>query len=234
MNSRTKSNVSDREVRERLVGRGVESLSDEELLSIVLREGNEGHSALELAGRLLAQFDGSLVKLGRCDLAQLRNTEGLGMRRAAMVIASMELGRRYRADETFMRDTVKTNHDIIEMFQPLLADLPYEEFWAVYLSTSNRVLDKVRVSQGGVAGTVVDHRIVVKRAVEVLASAIILVHNHPSGNANPSGEDFAVTEKLARAASLFDIMLADHVIITAGKCYSFREAGFFDIAETEE
>ncbi len=230
MNRKAAEHNPDREIRERLVNRGAEALTDAELLSILLRTGNEGRPAVELAGRLLAQFDGHLVKLGRCELSQMRQIENLGIGRAAMVAAAMELGRRFRADESFMRDVIRNNREVIDMFQPLLSDLPYEEFWAVYLSASNRVLDKVKVSQGGVSGTVVDHRIIVKRAVEVLASALILVHNHPSGNPQPSDEDREVTEKVARAASLFDIMLADHVIITAGECYSFRGAGFFNEA----
>lgn len=228
MTGKAQDKHTDREIRERLVTQGAEALSDAELLSILLRDGQDGRPAVELAGRLLERFDGSLARMGRCDLAQLRQVEGLGVTRAAAVVAALELGRRYRADENFMRDTIRSNHDVIEIFRPLLADLPYEEFWAVYLSASNRVLDKIRISQGGVTGTVVDYRIIVKRAIELLASAIILVHNHPSGSPQPSPEDLAVTGKLSRAASLFDIQLADHVIITAGECYSFRQEGFFE------
>lgn len=228
MAGKEQDKYTDREIRERLVTQGAEALSDAELLSILLRDGQNGKPAVELASRLLERFDDSLARMGRCDLAQIRQVEGLGVARAAVVIAALELGRRYRADENFMRDTIHSNRDVIEVFRPLLADLPYEEFWAVYLSASNRVLDKIRISQGGVTGTVVDYRIIVKRAVELLASAVILVHNHPSGSPQPSPEDLTVTGKLSRAASLFDIQLADHVIITAGECYSFRQEGFFE------
>ena len=109
-----------------------------------------------------------------------------------------------------------------------LGALPYEEFWAVYLNASNRVIDRMRVSQGGVSATVVDHRLIVKRAVEKLANALVLVHNHPSGNELPSDEDKALTGRVDLAASLFDITLLDHIIVTAGPCYSFRSHGFFD------
>ena len=114
------------------------------------------------------------------------------------------------------------------MFRPLIAELPYEEFWALYLNSSNRVLDRVRISQGGVSATVVDHRLIVKRAVEKLAHAVILVHNHPSGSELPSEEDRTVPERVAQAVSLFDIALLDHIIVTSGPCYSFRNEGFFD------
>ena len=124
--------------------------------------------------------------------------------------------------------SVRTDQDIVAMFQPQLGALPYEEFWAVYLNASNRVIDRMRVSQGGVSATVVDHRLIVKRAVEKLANALVLVHNHPSGNELPSDEDKALTGRVDLAASLFDITLLDHIIVTAGPCYSFRSHGFFD------
>ena len=117
---------------------------------------------------------------------------------------------------------------LVEGTRPLIAELPYEEFWALYLNSSNRVLDRVRISQGGVSATVVDHRLIVKRAVEKLANALVLVHNHPSGNELPSDEDKALTGRVDLAASLFDITLLDHIIVTAGPCYSFRSHGFFD------
>lgn len=216
------------QIREKLVRSGAESLTDAELLSIILTEKTGKESSVDLASRLLDHFDGSLSKMRRSDLSKLRTTEALGIQRAALLAAALELGSRLRADETFMRDVINSDQDIIEMFQPRLGDLPHEEFWAVYLSGSNRVLDKVRISQGGVDGTVVDHRLIVKRAVEKLASGIILVHNHPSGNHKPSEKDNLSTEKLTTAASLFDITVADHVIITAGECYSYRRNKFFD------
>ena len=115
-----------------------------------------------------------------------------------------------------------------EVFRPELEQLDHEECWAVYLSSSNRIIERQRISQGGVTGTVVDYKLIVKRAVERLAQGILLVHNHPSGNPSPSDADTLITEKLVRAASLFEITVADHVIITSGECYSFRSHGFFD------
>lgn len=222
------SSVTAKQVREKLVAQGPSALSDAELLSILLRDGDAGDSAVGLAERLLAHFGGSLARMERCDLPALRMVGGLGIRRAAAVAAALELGRRLRIEEGQQIDSVRTDQDIVAMFQPQLGALPYEEFWAVYLNASNRVIDRMRVSQGGVSATVVDHRLIVKRAVEKLANALVLVHNHPSGNELPSDEDKALTGRVDLAASLFDITLLDHVIVTAGPCYSFRSHGFFD------
>lgn len=219
---------TDKQIREKLVARGAGALTDAELLSILLRDGVAGQTAAGLASRLLARFGGSLSRIGRCGLQELRSTESLGMTRAAAIAVALELGRRMQAGEGRMCDTVRSDRDVVAMFHPQLADLPYEEFWALYLSSSNGVLDRVRISQGGVSATVVDHRLIVKRAVEKLAHAVILVHNHPSGSELPSDEDRAITGKVSLALSLFDIELIDHVIITAGPSYSFRNAGFFD------
>ena len=214
------SSVTDKQVREKLVAQGPSALSDAELLSILLRDGDAGDSAVGLAERLLAHFGGSLARMERCDLPALRMVGGLGIRRAAAVAAALELGRRLRIEEGQQIDSVRTDQDIVAMFQPQLG--------AVYLNASNRVIDRMRVSQGGVSATVVDHRLIVKRAVEKLANALVLVHNHPSGNELPSDEDKALTGRVDLAASLFDITLLDHIIVTAGPCYSFRSHGFFD------
>ena len=220
--------LSDKQVREKLIARGASALTDTELLSILLHGSGPGGPATELAGRLLDHFEGSLARMGRCSLAELRSAESLGIARAAVLSAALELGRRLRAEQSRSLDQVQTDRDVIEMFRPLIAELPYEEFWALYLNSSNRVLDRVRISQGGVSATVVDHRLIVKRAVEKLAHAVILVHNHPSGSELPSEEDRTVTERVVQAVSLFDIALLDHIIVTSGPCYSFRNEGFFD------
>ena len=152
------SSVTDKQVREKLVAQGPSALSDAELLSILLRDGDAGDSAVGLAERLLAHFGGSLARMERCDLPALRMVGGLGIRRAAAVAAALELGRRLRIEEGQQIDSVRTDQDIVAMFQPQLGALPYEEFWAVYLNASNRVIDRMRVSQGGVSATVVADR----------------------------------------------------------------------------
>ena len=170
----------------------------------------------------------NLMRIALDGPGKLRSVAQLGIARAALVSAALEIGRRGRAAENSMRDQIMSDRDVIELFQPELAILPHEEFWVLYLNASNKILDRVRISQGGVTGTVVDYKLIVKRAVERLAQGILLVHNHPSGNPLPSDADTLITEKLVRAASLFEITVADHVIITSGECYSFRSHGFFD------
>ena len=215
-------------MREKLVAQGPSALSDAELLSILLRDGDAGDSAVGLAERLLAHFGGSLARMERCDLPALRMVGGLGIRRAAAVAAALELGRRLRIEEGQQIDSVRTDQDIVAMFQPQLGALPYEEFWAVYLNASNRVIDRMRVSQGGVSATVVDHRLIVKRAVEKLANALVLVHNHPSGDPAPSREDCLFTERVREAGSLMGVPLLDHIIIGDNSYVSLRERGIFE------
>ncbi len=224
--------LTDAQVREKLWHQGTASLSDVELLSILLAKGEGGLSALELAERVLKKT-GSLLQLSLMAPRELRMIENLGLGRAAHVATALELGRRFRAQEAVLKETLESDRDVIEMFQPRLAALNHEEFWVVYLNTSNKILDQVRISQGGVSGTIVDVRLIIKRALERLASAILLVHNHPSGNPTPSEQDQRITRQLNRAAALFDIRIIDHVIITAGACHSFRRDGFFDAPESE-
>lgn len=220
--------LTDKQVREKLVTRGAQALTDAELLSVLLQKGEAGGSALELSEELLAAYDEDLTAIAQEEVVRLRSVARLGVTRAALVSAALELGRRCRVAESRVKDTIMTDQDVIDIFQPQIGMLPHEEFWVVYLNASNRILDRVRVSQGGVTGTIVDYKLIVKRAVERLAQGILLVHNHPSGNPLPSAADNEITERVVRAAALFDMKVADHVIITAGECYSFRNHGFFD------
>ena len=181
--------LTDKQVREKLVTRGAQALTDAELLSVLLQKGEAGGSALELSEELLAAYDGDLTAIAQEEVVRLRSVARLGVTRAALVSAALELGRRCRVAESRIKDTIMTDQDVIDIFQPQIGMLPHEEFWVVYLNASNRILDRVRVSQGGVTGTIVDYKLIVKRAVERLAQGILLVHNHPSGNPLPSRAD---------------------------------------------
>jgi len=204
--------------------RGVGSLTDAELLSLVLEDGSEG--SLVRAGELLRQCGGSLAGVCRADLARLRMTAGIGLKRAARIAVATELGRRMMAlDAAGEVQTVTASEDAVRIFRPQMLDLPHEECWALYLTSSNRIIERARISQGGVQGTVVDHRLVVKRALELLSTQLILAHNHPSGTAEPSEEDKRLTRRIAEAAALFDIRLLDHLILTRNDFYSFRGHG---------
>ncbi|MBR2050596.1 MAG: DNA repair protein RadC [Rikenellaceae bacterium] len=211
-------------LRERIAARGVESLSDSELLAVVMGE-DTATAATTDAERLLEEYGGQLSAVCSDEIARLRMTAGLGLRRAERIAAAAELGRRVSAQQSEQVQTVESSDDIRRMFAPRMEGLQHEECWAIYLTASNRVVDSRRVSQGGVSGTVVDHRLVVKRALELLVPQIIVVHNHPSGSAQPSGEDDRVTERLKEAAALFDIRLLDHIIIARGSHFSYAAQG---------
>lgn len=209
--------------REKMLQKGIGSLSDAELIAILLRSGNTDETAVTVAQRLLTLAQNNLNELGKFSLHQIMQIKGIGEAKAISVLAALELGRRRKAVEALNKERITSSRNVIEVFQPMLADLPHEEFWVLLLNKANKVIDKVRVSQGGVAGTVVDVRIIVKAAVEKLASSIIIAHNHPSGNPKPSDKDISITQKLKDAANLFDITVLDHLIITDNECYSFAD-----------
>lgn len=211
--------------REKMLQKGMGSLSDAELIAILLRSGNSDETAVTVAQHLLTLAHNNLNELGKFTLHQITKIKGIGEAKGITVLAALELGRRRKSVEVLNRERITSSRDVIEIFQPMLADLPHEEFWALLLNKANKVIDKVRVSQGGVAGTVVDVRIIVKAAVEKLASSIIIAHNHPSGNPKPSDKDQSITAKLKDATNLFDIALLDHLIITDSECYSFADNG---------
>ncbi len=201
-----------------MLARGAGALSDCELLTLLVGDDRTAEALLSASG-------GSLVRLVAEDMARLRMVGGLGLRRAQLLSAAVELGRRVAASRAQEADSIATSDDVVRLFRPQLERLSHEECWAVYLTTSNRILERQRVSQGGVQSTVVDHRLVVKRALELLSTQLILIHNHPSGTAEPSTQDKVLTERIARAAALFDIRLLDHIIISCEGDFSFRRAG---------
>lgn len=206
------------ELSDKIQTRGVKSLDDAELLTVLLGDAS-------LAATVMSEVKGSLAVLSCDDISRLRMTGGMGLRRAVMLAAAAELGRRIAAVRAREADTVNSSDDVVRLFRPQLETLTHEECWAVYLTSSNRILERQRVSQGGVQATVVDHRLIVKRALELLATQMILIHNHPSGAAEPSGQDKVLTERVARAAALFDIRLLDHIIISREGDFSFARAG---------
>ncbi len=204
-------------IRNKIAVRGVGELSDAELLAVVIDDK-------ELAEKIVAEC-GSLSGLVRMDLPRLRMLEGLGLRRAEKIACSAELGRRMAAAQTTMVDSITTSDDIVRIFRPVVEGLTHEECWVLYLTNSNKIIERQRVSQGGVQATIVDTRLVVKRALELLATQIVLVHNHPSGTAEPSDADISLTRKIREAAALFDIRLLDHLILAKAESFSFRSHG---------
>ncbi len=209
---------------QKLMARGVEALSDEELLALLLDDGSTSIDIEDIARRVIAHFGGSLREVLRKDISRLRMVEGLGLRRAQRLVVAAELGRRTSQGASLEQLSIKSSGDVIKMFRPQMESLNHEECWVVYLTASNRIIESQRVSQGGIASTTVDHRLIVKRALELLTPQIIVIHNHPSGSVEPSGEDIELTQKIKSAAALFDIKLLDHIIISASEDYSFLHA----------
>ena len=188
---------------DKLLSRGAGALADAELLALLIEDE-------ELAVRLLAACGGTAAALAELRTERLRMIEGLGLRRAQRIAAAVELGRRAAAETADRIDQIRTSADVAALFRPQMEALSHEECWAVYLTSSNRIIERKLVSRGGVQGTVVDYR---------------LVHNHPSGAAEPSPQDKVLTERVAAAAALFDIRLLDHLIVSRSGHFSFMEAG---------
>lgn len=211
--------------REKLLAKGRQSLSNAELIAILIGSGNARETAVELAARVLTHYRNDLHALGKLQVNDLTQFSGIGTAKAISIIAALELGRRRNLFEAEQKVVIRSSTDIFEHLQPLLGDLQHEEFWVIYLNKGNRVIDKERVSAGGVAGTVVDVKIILKQALQKLASGIILAHNHPSGNMQPSDADISVTRKLKEAAKLMEIHILDHLIVGDSAYYSFADNG---------
>lgn len=209
--------------REKLIAKGTNALSDAELLAILIGSGNTEETAVELARRILKENRNSLSELAQLNAQQLcKRFKGIGMAKAVTIVAALELGRRRKNDQS-ERPQVKTSQDAGALFAPLLCDLPHEETWIALLNQANRVVELQKISQGGLAATVVDIRLIIKAALDKNATRLILSHNHPSGNPAPSREDTMLTAKLKEACKLFDISLLDHIIIARQETYSFAD-----------
>jgi DNA repair protein RadC len=211
--------------REKLLERGASGLTDAELLAILISSGTRDKSAVDLGRELLGTVNNNLNSLGKLSVADLRKLHGIGNARAVTIIAALELGRRRKLAEAPETIQIKCSHDVADIFQPILSDLAHEEFWILFLNRSNKVINRMKLSQGGLSGTVTDVRMVMKKAIEYLASGIIVCHNHPSGNLNPSESDSKITQKIKEAGGLMDIQLLDHIIVSGNDYYSFADNG---------
>ena len=211
--------------REKLLLKGKAALSDAELLAILIGSGTREATALGLGQRILQSVDNNLHQLGRCQVSELMAFKGIGEARAIAIVTALELGRRRQLASVKDRPKITSSKDAYNTIAPLIVDLPHEEFWIVLLNRSNRVIARDRVSMGGVAGTVVDAKIIFKTALQALASSIILCHNHPSGNLQPSQADIDITKKLKQGGACLDITVLDHLIISEKGYYSFADEG---------
>lgn len=211
--------------REKLLQKGRISLSDAELLAILIGSGSRNESAVDLCKKILAKTGNSLNELGKLSLRQLIEFKGIGEAKALTIIAALELGRRRRSEEALEKKKITSSTSVFELMLPVIGDLPHEEFWIIYLNNYNKVIDRFQLSKGGITGTLVDVRLALKKALELGATSIILVHNHPSGNLNPSTSDKQLTQKLKIAGESLDIKVLDHVIVTEKSYFSFADEG---------
>ena len=213
--------------REKFLLKGKSSLSDSELLAILIGSGSRNESAVQLCQRILFSVDNNLNQLGKLSIQKLTEFKGIGEAKAITIAAALELGRRRRSEDAEELKKINSSKAVFEIMQPIIGELPHEEFWILYLNNSNKVIHKAQLSKGGITGTVVDSRIVFKTAFEQNATSIILTHNHPSGKLAASQADIEITKRLKLAGEQLEILILDHIIITETGYYSFQDDGIF-------
>jgi len=211
--------------REKLLGKGRHVLTEAELIAILISSGNREETAVELSKRILSSVGNNLNELGKLSVHELMKFKGIGEAKAISIIAALELGRRRKDSETLKREIIISSKDVYEVMKSSFLDLPHEEFWMLILNRANAVIKKELISRGGVAGTVVDTKIIFKTAIEHYASSIIICHNHPSGNKLPSEADIKITRSIKEAGKIMEIPLSDHLIMTDSGYYSFADEG---------
>ena len=220
-----KSWAEDDRPREKMLKSGPASLSDAELIAILIRTGNSTATALDLAREILLSGQNDLQQLAMNGIPSLSNIKGIGAVKAITLHAALELGRRCRLAEVRQKAKINTSRDAFSFLEPLLRDLPHEEFWILLLNRANMVIDTRMISRGGVSGTVVDPKLIFHEALQQKASAIILGHNHPSANPNPSESDLKLTKKIKEAGHFLEISVLDHIIVAGNTFYSFADEG---------
>tara|TARA_Y100000588_G_C14183440_1_gene894759 strand:+ start:705 stop:1397 length:693 start_codon:yes stop_codon:yes gene_type:complete len=211
--------------REKLRGKGPSALSDAELIAILLGSGSRNETAVDLAKRILQSVKNNLNELGRLSVEDLLPFKGIGEAKAISIITALELGKRRRLSEALERKKVTSSTEAFEVLQPLIGDLPHEEFWVLFLNSSNHVRSSKSISRGGLTGTMADLRMIFKEALMLNSPAVVLAHNHPSGSVRPSPQDKSLTRKIAAAGNIMDIKIIDHLIITEHQYFSFADEG---------
>jgi len=211
--------------REKLLLKGPDSLSITELIAILFRTGTAKTSAVDLARFLLSNVNDNLYELSKLSIKNLIKIKGIGLTKAITLVAALELGKRIVACDVVEQNKITSSQDVYKYFHPILSGLRHEEFWVLAMNNSNVIIDKFKVSQGGLSKTIIDIRIIMKKVLENLAVSIILCHNHPSGNITPSDADIDITSKIVKASQLLDIKVLDHIIFSDKKYFSFADEG---------
>lgn len=211
--------------REKMQLQGVKALTDAELCAILIGTGTKTESAVDIAKRVLVQANNDLFRLGTFTIQDFLKIKGIGPAKAISLMAALEIGRRRTGGEKQKVVKITASSDVYRYMSQYVSDIPHEEFWVLYLRRNNTIVSAEKISMGGVSGTVIDIRIIAKRAIEFLASGIILCHNHPSGNIQPSEADIQITKKMKNTAELFDCSVLDHIIIAQQSYFSFADEG---------
>ncbi|CAM1341969.1 RadC family protein [Tenacibaculum amylolyticum] len=209
--------------REKLMLKGKTVLSDAELIAILIASGNREESAVELSKRILKSMGNNLNKLGRLSIEELKRFKGIGEAKAISIITALELGRRRHFEGKKRSDKIVSSKDVFKLMQPIIGDIQHEEFWVIYLDNANKVLAKHQISKGGLTATLVDVRLIYKRALELAAVGIVLCHNHPSGKLKPSNSDIQLTNQIKEAGATLNIKVLDHVIVIEKNYFSFAD-----------
>ena len=220
-----KSWALDDRPREKLLAKGRTALSNAELIAILIGSGNKEESAVDLSKRILQSVDHNINRLGRMSVEKLMKFKGIGEAKAITILTALELGKRREHEPSSEIKKIATSKDVFYLMNPLFMDKTFEEFWVIYLNNSNKILSKELCSKGGITSTVVDIRLLYKRALELSAVGVIVCHNHPSGNTKPSVSDRELTNKIKQAGESLDIQLLDHLIITEKSYFSFADQG---------
>ncbi len=211
--------------REKLISKGKSSLTNVELLAILIGSGTRSLSAVGLAQQILHKYQGDLNLIAKLNVNELQRNKGIGKAKAVTIVSAFEIGRRRINNGIQVRSKIASSSDVFELMKPNLLDLQTEHFWLVLMNRANVVLSITQVSHGGVSGTVVDPKTIFKAAMDVLASSIILIHNHPSGNLKPSEADLKITNQLKAGGKLLEIAILDHLIFTNDGYFSFADEG---------
>jgi DNA repair protein RadC len=211
--------------REKMLLKGISSLSDAELLAILIGSGNSTETAVQLSQRILNAVSNNLNMLGKLSVKEMTAFKGIGEAKAITIAAAMELGRRKGLSEPLLRESIRSSQQVYRLFYPLLCDLPHEELWIAPTNRAGKVIEKIKISQGGISETAADLRLILKAAINTLCSGIFLCHNHPSGNIKPGAQDDTLTFRLEKAAQLVGIRLLDHIILSDNTYYSYADEG---------
>lgn len=211
--------------REKMMNKGAQALSDAELLAILIGSGNRDESAVELMKRVLSACGNNLNTLAKWQQKDYQLFKGIGEAKSIAIMAALEIGRRRKQHEVRQKTQIKNSKDVYEVYHSMMCDLCNEEFWALLLNNNSRIISNIKINSGGIDNVYIDVRDVLREALLQRATRIVIAHNHPSGNTQPSKSDIEITKKIAQSAEIMNIKLLDHIIVCEDKYYSFADEG---------